>query len=67
MSAGDHDLLLLLSAHPTLTTDEAERLVAAWRTADRSAAGLLVPTSFAADHAELPYAEQTVAEDAKVR
>jgi len=38
MSTGDHDLLRLLSALPTLTTDEAERFLAARCIPDRSPA-----------------------------
>jgi hypothetical protein len=45
MNTGDHDLLRLLSALPTLTTDEAERFLAARCIPDRSPAHPHVPTA----------------------
>jgi hypothetical protein len=53
MHTGDHDLLRLLSAQPTLTTDEAERFLATRRTSDRSPAHPHIPTAPSAPDAGL--------------
>jgi hypothetical protein len=45
MNTGDHDLLRLLSALPTLTTDEAERFLAARSIPTRSPAHPHIPTA----------------------
>jgi hypothetical protein len=48
MTTGDHDLLRLLSALPTLTTDEAERFLAGRCIPTRSPAHPHVPTASSA-------------------
>jgi hypothetical protein len=45
MNTGDHDLLRLLSALPTLTTAEAERFLSARCSSNRSPAHPSIPTS----------------------